>query len=363
MTEDELRERVAAQIEHSPAEAAVAAPARAWAGDDPSEHGRACGERIARAGRATAMGGPWFPSGDEAESIVERELPGGARRARSTTASSRAPTRRPPSSASSPPRGAPAPSKRGSGMAEPKHKTWILTGVAGELPDQRRAWLRRDRPEGAPAQPGRAVRARRRGRSSTSPGSRRSAGSPGCARRCSRTATPIWPQGSKKHPEAYPWRVEAEPVLDPRRGRLRPRRGAGRRARARRQVAGRALAPGLPGAAANDRRRRPRPPARAHGRGRRRALIHDRHFSRAEADAHAADAGAAADRAAPRQGLAHRRRGARGPLGGVRRATAAAPRGARSARRSSRSAACWRRSRRPAWSSATSTAAWSTSPP
>jgi predicted RNA-binding protein len=23
---------------------------------------------------------------------------------------------------------------------------------------------------------------------------------------------PIWPQGRKKHPEAYPWRVEAEPV-------------------------------------------------------------------------------------------------------------------------------------------------------
>jgi hypothetical protein len=25
--------------------------------------------------------------------------------------------------------------------------------------------------------------------------------------------TPIWPQGRKKHPEDYPWRVEAEPVL------------------------------------------------------------------------------------------------------------------------------------------------------
>ena len=24
---------------------------------------------------------------------------------------------------------------------------------------------------------------------------------------------PIWPQGKKKYPEAYPWRVEAEPVL------------------------------------------------------------------------------------------------------------------------------------------------------
>lgn len=25
--------------------------------------------------------------------------------------------------------------------------------------------------------------------------------------------TPIWPQGKKKHPEAYPWRMEAEPVV------------------------------------------------------------------------------------------------------------------------------------------------------
>lgn len=25
--------------------------------------------------------------------------------------------------------------------------------------------------------------------------------------------TPIWPQGKKKHPEDYPWRVEAKPVL------------------------------------------------------------------------------------------------------------------------------------------------------
>src|SRR5918997_5752777 len=25
--------------------------------------------------------------------------------------------------------------------------------------------------------------------------------------------TPIWPQGKKKHPEPYPWRVEAEPAV------------------------------------------------------------------------------------------------------------------------------------------------------
>ena len=25
--------------------------------------------------------------------------------------------------------------------------------------------------------------------------------------------TPIWPQGKKKHPEAYPWRVDSEPLV------------------------------------------------------------------------------------------------------------------------------------------------------
>ncbi len=38
----------------------------------------------------------------------------------------------------------------------------------------------------------------------------------GIARVCSEMfedRTPIWPQGRKKHPEDYPWRVEAEPVL------------------------------------------------------------------------------------------------------------------------------------------------------
>ena len=73
MTEDELRERVAAQIEHSPAEAAVAR-LRAYAGDDPFEHSLACGGRL-HVLVGEALGGPWFPSGDEAERIAERELP------------------------------------------------------------------------------------------------------------------------------------------------------------------------------------------------------------------------------------------------------------------------------------------------
>jgi predicted RNA-binding protein len=38
----------------------------------------------------------------------------------------------------------------------------------------------------------------------------------GAARVCSDSfedRTPIWPQGKKKEPEDYPWRVEAEPIL------------------------------------------------------------------------------------------------------------------------------------------------------
>jgi pimeloyl-ACP methyl ester carboxylesterase len=73
MTEDELRERVAAQIEHSPAEAAVARLG-AYAGDDPFEHSVACGPRLHVLVGET-LGGPWFPSGDEASRIAERELP------------------------------------------------------------------------------------------------------------------------------------------------------------------------------------------------------------------------------------------------------------------------------------------------
>ena len=63
--------------------------------------------------------------------------------------------------------------------------------------------------------------------------------------------TPIWPQGKKKRPEDYPWRVEAEPVAVLDEEAVRPGRVADRRARAPAQVAGRALAPGLPGPAAD----------------------------------------------------------------------------------------------------------------
>ena len=111
--------------------------------------------------------------------------------------------------------------------------------VAGELPHQRRARLRRDRASSSAAASRRGVRARRRDRllRHRRAGVRRHR--PGHLGDV-RGPQPIWPQGKKAKegsPEPYPWRVEAEPVICPRRGRLRPRRGAGRGARARRQVA------------------------------------------------------------------------------------------------------------------------------
>ena len=99
---------------------------------------------------------------------------------------------------------------------------------------------------------------------------------------------PIWPQGKKKYPEPYPWRVEAEPVTVLDEADFVAGRVADRRARAREQVAGRALAPRLPGTAANGRRRRRRAAARADRRrgGRpRRAVNHERHFTLEEANA------------------------------------------------------------------------------
>ena len=105
--------------------------------------------------------------------------------------------------------------------------------LAGELPDQRRARLRRDRVQGAPPLQARSSSPATRS-SSTSPACRRSAASPGSRSEMFEDRTPIWPQGKKKQPEPYPWRVEAEPVVVLRRGGVRPGRGAGRRARARR---------------------------------------------------------------------------------------------------------------------------------
>ena len=102
---------------------------------------------------------------------------------------------------------------------------------------------------------------------------------------------PIWPQGKKKKPEPYPWRVEAEPVVVLDEDAFVPPR-SWRPARARAQVARGPLAPRLPGPAAHRRRGRRAAAALAH-RGRRRGgphrgardrVIHDRHYSRDEAE-------------------------------------------------------------------------------
>ena len=100
---------------------------------------------------------------------------------------------------------------------------------------------------------------------------------------------PIWPQGKKKHPEDYPWRVEAEPVAVLEEGSFVPAESLIDRARASAQVAGRALAPRFPGPAANGLGGRRRAPARA-DRGRRagarsQRVIHERHFTLEQANA------------------------------------------------------------------------------
>ena len=74
--------------------------------------------------------------------------------------------------------------------------------------------------------------------------------------------------GKKKHPEDYPWRVEAEPVVVLDEDAFVPAESLVDRARARAQVAGRALAPRLPGPAAHGLRGRRGAAARA-DRGRR----------------------------------------------------------------------------------------------
>ena len=63
--------------------------------------------------------------------------------------------------------------------------------------------------------------------------------------------TPIWPQGKKRHPEDYPWRVEAEPVIVLDERSFIACRVDGRSARSHPQVATGPLASRLPGSAAD----------------------------------------------------------------------------------------------------------------
>jgi hypothetical protein len=69
MSEDELRERVAAQAEYCDVEAAVGR-LDAWAADDPVEAGRALGERLWVL-TASGVGGPWLPSDEERDEVNE----------------------------------------------------------------------------------------------------------------------------------------------------------------------------------------------------------------------------------------------------------------------------------------------------
>ncbi|MEO8091084.1 MAG: alpha/beta hydrolase [bacterium] len=73
MDEAELRERVAAQVAHAPAEAA-AARLHAFAADEPVSYSLACGSRVWVL-VADRLGGDWFPRGAEMARVVERSLP------------------------------------------------------------------------------------------------------------------------------------------------------------------------------------------------------------------------------------------------------------------------------------------------
>lgn len=73
MDEDELRERVSAQAEYSPGEAAAPRLA-AWAGDDSRESALALGDRVWVI-VSEALDGGWFPAGAEMAAVVSRMLP------------------------------------------------------------------------------------------------------------------------------------------------------------------------------------------------------------------------------------------------------------------------------------------------
>jgi pimeloyl-ACP methyl ester carboxylesterase len=73
MSEDELRERIAAQAEHVPA-ATGAARLRAWAADDPLPFARAAGDKVWVLVTDGITGG-WFPTGADLTAVVRDLLP------------------------------------------------------------------------------------------------------------------------------------------------------------------------------------------------------------------------------------------------------------------------------------------------
>ena len=78
MTEDEVRERVKAQIEYQPQETAVAR-LRAWVDDDATDEGREMGDRLWIL-YDEHMSGGWFPAGEEGSPDLESPFPRGPRR-------------------------------------------------------------------------------------------------------------------------------------------------------------------------------------------------------------------------------------------------------------------------------------------
>src|SRR5215213_7049676 len=73
MSEDELRERVAAQAEHCPADAATPR-LRDWASDDATEESLVVGDKLWVL-VSEAMTGGWFPAGTEMAGFVREILP------------------------------------------------------------------------------------------------------------------------------------------------------------------------------------------------------------------------------------------------------------------------------------------------
>ncbi len=73
MSEEELRERVAAQISHCPQDAAVGR-VRAWAEDDPTDAARELGERLWIFSAPDAAGA-WLPPAEERRRLIEAHMP------------------------------------------------------------------------------------------------------------------------------------------------------------------------------------------------------------------------------------------------------------------------------------------------
>lgn len=73
MSEEEVRERVNRQVAYQPQETAVARW-RAWAEDDATDAGRACGDRLWLL-YSENMSGGWFPAGEEGRRLARRLFP------------------------------------------------------------------------------------------------------------------------------------------------------------------------------------------------------------------------------------------------------------------------------------------------